>query len=161
MSRSLGAFLESLEVVRCGAFALGGAGKEQEVPGVAAGERCFEVGAADDGGHLVDAAATAWAGAGQDHAADEFGCLQRDHLGDAAAEREAEQVDLFEAHGADEGDRVGAHLLDGGRHRPAGGADTAVVEGDHAVVRGDAVDDARVPVVEDRGQVVQEHHRNA
>ena len=27
-------------------------------------------------------------------------------------------------------------------------------------LRGDAVDDARVPVVEDRGQVVQEHHRN-
>ena len=67
---------------------------------------------------------------------------------------------LFEAQGADERDRVGAHLLDGGRHRPAGRADTAVVERDDAVVRGDAVDDARVPVVEDRGQVVQEHHRN-
>ena len=61
---------------------------------------------------------------------------------------------------ADERDRVGAHLLDGGGHRAAGRADAAVVEGDDAVVRGDAVDDPRVPVVEDRGQVVQEHHRN-
>ena len=54
-----------------------------------------------------------------------------------------------------------AHLLDGVWHRAAGRADTAVVERDDAVVGGDAVDDPRVPVVEDRGQVVQEHHRNA
>ena len=39
-------------------------------------------------------------------------------------------------------------------------ADTAVVEGDHAMVRGDAVDDPRIPVVEDRGEVVQEDHRH-
>ena len=90
----VGSFLESVEVVRCGAFALGGAGEEQEVPGIAERESCFEVGDADDGGHLVDTAATAGAGAGEDHAADEFWCLQRDHLGDAAAERESEQVDL-------------------------------------------------------------------
>jgi hypothetical protein len=43
---------------------------------------------------------------------------------------------------------------------PPVSADTAIVEGDDAVMSGDAVDDAWVPVVEDRGQVVQEHHRN-
>ena len=43
---------------------------------------------------------------------------------------------------------------------PASSADPAIVEGDDTVVRGDTVDDAWVPVVEDRGQVVQEHHRN-
>ena len=42
------AFLEAVEVVRCGPFALGGAGEEQEVPRIAAGERRFEVGGADD-----------------------------------------------------------------------------------------------------------------
>ena len=28
------------------------------------------------------------------------------------------------------------------------------------MVRGDAIDYSRVPVVENRGQVVEEHHRN-
>lgn len=34
-------------------------------------------------------------------------------------------------------------------------------ERDHATLGGDAVDDARVPVVQDGGQVVQEDHRHA
>src|SRR5439155_19410613 len=38
------------------------------------------------------------------------------------------------------------------------GADAAIVEGDYGVPRGDAVDDPRIPVVEVRGQVVQEDH---
>jgi hypothetical protein len=45
--------------------------------------------------------------------------------------------------------------------RAGGGADAAVVEGDDSVFRGDAVDDPRVPVVQDRGQMVQEDHRDA
>ena len=44
---------------------------------------------------------------------------------------------------------------------PLGGADAAVVEGDDPVLGGDAVDDPRVPVVEDRGQVGEEDHRHA
>ena len=53
------------------------------------------------------------------------------------------------------------HCLDRVGHRAAGGADASVVEGDHVVLRGDAVDDAWVPVVEVRGEVREEDHRGA
>ena len=160
LSRSWGSFLEAVEVVRCRALALDGAGKEQEVPGIAEGECCFEVGDPDDRRHFVDAAAAARTGAGEDHASHEVWCPEGDHLGDAAAERKPEEVNPFEAQCANEGDRVGAHLLDRGWHRRARCADTAIVEGDHAMVRGDTIDDSRIPVVENGGQVVQEHHWN-
>ena len=68
----VGALLEAVEVVRRGAFALGGAGEEQEVPRIAERECRFEVGDPGDLRHLVDAAAAAWTGAGEDHASHEF-----------------------------------------------------------------------------------------
>src|SRR5439155_20401440 len=80
---------------------------------------------------------------------------------DTAAEGEPEEIDLLEAERADEGDGVSRHLLDRVRDRSARRADPAVVEGDHPTLRGDAVDDSRVPVVEDRGQVVQEDEWDA
>ena len=43
---------------------------------------------------LVDPAAAFGARAGKDHPAYEVGSLQGDHLRDAAAQREAEKVDL-------------------------------------------------------------------
>ena len=48
------------------------------------------------------------------------------------------------------------HRLDGVGGRAARGADAAVVEGDDAVLRGDAVDDSRVPVVQDGGEMGEE-----
>src|SRR5439155_22364982 len=45
-------------------------------------------------------------------------------------------------------------------HLAGGGADAAVVEGDDVVVLRDGVDDARVPVVQRRGQVDEEDHRD-
>src|SRR5918994_576516 len=51
--------------------------------------------------------------------------------------------------------------LDGGGDLAGGGADTAVVEGDDVVVLRDGVDDARIPVVQRRGQVDEEDHRDA
>ena len=65
------------------------------------------------------------------------------------------------AEGADEGDGVGGHLVDGVRHRSARCADAAVVERDHVSLGGDAVDDPRVPVIQDGGEVVQEDERHA
>ena len=135
-------------------------GEEEELLGVLAGEqssRGVEVG---DAGHLVDAFAARGAGSGEDHLAHELRLLLRDHLGDHAAHREPEQVDLIEAEGADEGDGVARHLLDRRRRGPAGGADTAVVEGDDPMLGGDAVHDSGVPVVQDRGQVGEEDHRH-
>ena len=155
-----GAFLEPSEVSRRGPFPLGVARKEEEVAGVAAGERRLQVGLADDDRHLVDAAATARPSPGEDHPSDQLGLLQGDHLGDSAAEGEPEEIDLFQAHGADEGDGIGAHLLDRAGNLRAAPADTAVVERNHSVVFGDAVHDARIPVIEDGGQMVAEHHRN-
>ena len=135
-------------------------GEEEKLLGVLAGEqssRGVEVG---DAGHLVDAFAPRGAGSGDDHLAHEPRLLLRDHLGDHAAHREPEQVDLIEAEGTDEGHGVARHLLDGRRRGPAGGADTAVVEGDDPMLGGDAVHDSGVPVVQDCGQVGEEDHRH-
>ena len=138
-----------------------GPGEEEELLGVLAGEqssRGVEVG---DAGHLVDAIAARGAGSGEDHLAHEPRLLLRDHLGDHAAHREPEQVDLIEAEGADEGHRVVRHLLDGRWGGSTGSADTSVVEGDDPTPRGDAVHDWGIPVVQDRGQVSEEDHRHA
>ena len=85
--------------------------------------------------------------------------FERDDLGDHAAQREPEDVDLVEPERPDERDGVVRHCLDRVGHRAGGGADASVVEGDHAVLRGDAVDDAWVPVVEVRRQVREKDHR--
>jgi hypothetical protein len=110
--------------------------------------------------HLVDAFAARRAGAGEDHLAHESRLLLRDDLGDHAAHREPEEVDLVQAESADEGDRILRHIFDRRRGRPAGGTDTAGVEGDDRSLGGDAVHDARVPVVQDGGQVCEEDHRH-
>src|SRR5262249_31521042 len=72
---------------------------------------------------------------------------------------EPEKVDLVESQCADERDGVLCHCLDRVRCLAFGGADSAIVEGDHAVLRGDAVDDPGVPIVEVSGQVIEEDHR--
>ncbi len=101
------------------------------------------------------------AGAREDDSAHQLRFLGRDDLGDEAAHRQAEQVDLFEAQGADEQHRVAGHRLDGVGGVSAGRADSAVVEGDHPAPGGESVDDAGVPVVQDRGQVVEQDQRYA
>ena len=68
---------------------------------------------------------------------------------------------LSEPERLDEGVGVVGHRLDGVGHLAGGGADAAVVEGDDVVVLRDGVDDARVPVVQRRGQVDEEDHRDA
>jgi AcrR family transcriptional regulator len=55
------------------------------------------------------------------------GWFVRDQKGDHAAHREPEQVDLFEAEGPDERDRVGRHRLDRVRRLSRRGAESAVV----------------------------------
>ena len=90
----------------------------------------------------------------------QVGADQRDLLRDEAAEREAEQVDPLEVQCVEEGDRVVRHRLDGAR-RPAGrGADADVVEGNHASIRGERVDQRRVPVVEVAAEVLQQDERH-
>ena len=69
------------------------------------------------------------AGPRQDEPADEVGVVERDLLGDAAAEREAEQVDPLVAERADEGGGVGGDRDERVRDLAAGRADPAVVEG--------------------------------
>ena len=86
--------------------------------------------------------------------------VQRDHLRDTAADRKAEQVDLLVSERANERGCVGGHLVEIGGRLATGRADATVVEDDHVSFCGDAVDHARVPVVEHRGEVVQEHQRD-
>ena len=141
-------------------FAFRVAGEEEEVSWVLQGQRRLYVGDDGDLRDLVDTATTLGSGAGQHHPADEVGRLQCYDLSDTATEREPEQVDLLEPQRADEGDGVAPHLIDLMWYRGAGRTDSAVVEGDHPVVSGDAVDDPWIPVVENCGQVVQEDHGN-
>jgi len=112
-------------------------------------------------GDGLDALTTGRPGAGEDHLADQARFVVRDQLGDHAAHREPEQVNLFEAEGPDERERVGRHQLDRVRRATSRGTDTAVVERDHPMLGGDAVHDPRVPVVQHCGQVGQEHHADA
>jgi hypothetical protein len=154
-------FLQPCEERLPGSAPVGGPGEEEELLGVLAGEqssRGVEVG---DPGDLVDAFAPGRAGSGDDHLAHELRLLVRDHLGDHAAHGEPEQVDLIEAEGPDEGHGVARHLLDRLRRGPAGGADTAIVEGDDPMLGSDAVQDSGVPVVQDCGQVGEEDDRHA
>ena len=56
---------------------------------------------------------------------------------------------------------VVGHRLDAVGNLPGGGADTALVEGDDVAVLRDGVDDARVPVVQGRGEVHEEDDGDA
>jgi len=93
--------------------------------------------------------------------ADEFGAGLRDHLRDEAAQREAEKVDLREAKGLDERDRVLRHVGDADRSLAARAPHAAIVEDDNVVAAGDPVENLRVPVVEHGREVVQEDHWHA
>ena len=109
---------------------------------------------------LRDPVTAGGTGAGEDDLADELRFVRGDQLGDHAAHREAEEVDLLETQRADEGDRVLRHRLDRVGRGTARRADPPVVEGDDPVLRGDAVDDSGIPVVQDGGQVGEEDHRD-
>ena len=125
---------------------------------VRVGAQDVPVGDADD---LVDVLAALGAGAGEDELADELGVLDHEGLGDHAAEGEGEDVDLVEPERLDEGVGVVGHRLDAVGHLAGGGADAAVVEGDDVAVLRDRVDDARVPVVQGRGEVDEEDDGDA
>ena len=84
-----------------------------------------------------------------------------DHLGDHAAERVAQQVDRCESEGLHERHRICGHGLDGVWGGAAGASDAPEVDQDDAALGGEAVDHGRVPVVEDPGEMVQEHQRDA
>ena len=157
----VGALLQPREELLAGPAPVGGAGEEQELLRVLQRERGADGVEVRELGDVLDALAAGRPGAGQDQLADELGLLQRDHLRDHAAHREAEDVDLLEAQGPDERDRVTRHGLDGVRGLAGRGADAAVVEGDHVVPGGDAVDDSRVPVVKDGGEVADQDYGDA
>jgi hypothetical protein len=100
-------------------------------------------------------------GAGQDDAANQVGPLLDDDLGDHAAQGEAQQVDRAQPERIQKRHRVGGHGFDAVGGGAAGAADTPEVDQDDAPLGGQAVDHGGVPVVEYRGEVVQEHDRNA
>src|SRR4030095_6802030 len=99
---------------------------------------------------LVDARAPGRTGAGEDHFPNEPRLFMRNHLRNKASEREAEEVDLFQAQRSDEGDGILRHRRDRVRSRALRRADPSVVEGDHADPGCNAVDDSRIPSVQFR-----------
>ena len=152
-------FAQALEEGLAGLAASSGASEEKELLGILTGERSTHHVEVRDPGDLVDAFAAGGASAAQNDLADQTRVLLCHHLRDHPSERETEQVNLVEAESADERDGVIGHRLDRGRRGPSGCTDASIVEGDHPAPRGDTVDHSRVPVVEDRGQVGEEHHR--
>jgi hypothetical protein len=83
----------------------------------------------------------------------QIGADERDLLSDEAADGETEQIDSLEFHRLEEGNGVVGHRLDGARRPAGGGADAGVVEGDHAAIRGERIDQRGVPVVEIAAEV--------
>jgi hypothetical protein len=80
---------------------------------------------------------------------------------DHAAQRKAQQVDGAQPERVQKRDRVAGHRLDAVRGAAARGADAAQVDQDDAPLGRNAVDHGGVPIIEYRGEVVQEHHRDA
>jgi hypothetical protein len=157
----VGALLQPLDERFGLRLAVGGSGEEEKFLGILeSGVRmeCVEVAQFR---HVDDAFASGRPRARKDDFPNKRRLLLHDHLGDHSAEREAEKVDPVEAQRADERHGVLCHCLDGVRCRAPRTADAAIVEGDHAMLRRDAVDDAGVPVVEIGGQVIHEDHRYA
>lgn len=157
----VGALLQPIHIVRGLPTAVGRRGEEQVLLGVLERQVPLEYVNDRDSRDLVDAGTAGGAGAGEDHLVYELWLQLHDDLGHHAAERESEQVDLFESERPDEGDGVSGHRLDRVGCRAAGGADPAIVERDHVALGGDPVNDPRIPVVEDASQVVQENERHA
>ena len=140
---------------------VGVAVEEQELLRVRPGQGRAEdvpVGHADD---LVDVLAATRPGPGQDEPADQVGVLDDQVLGDHAAHREGEDVDLVESERRDELVGVVGGLFDGVGNLSGRGADAALVEGDDVPVLRDGVDDAGVPVVQGRGEVDEEDDGDA
>jgi len=73
----------------------------------------------------------------------------------------AQQVDRAQPERLQKRDRVAGHGFDAVGGGAAGAADAPEVDQDDAPPGGDAVDHGGVPVVEYRGEVVQEHHGHA
>lgn len=97
--------------------------------------------------NLADADTTGRSGTREDDLANELRFLLRDHLRDEAAQRESKEINLIEPQGTDKGDRIVGHGGHGVRRLAFRSADTAVVESDHWMLGGDAVDDPWIPVV--------------
>jgi hypothetical protein len=66
----------------------------------------------------------------------------------------SEQIHPLQFHCLEESDGVAGHRLDGVRRLAGGGADACVVEGDHAAIRGQRIDERGVPVVEIAAEVL-------
>ena len=118
-------------------------------------------GALQDRADIADAYTPGRSGSREHDLADQLGAGLRDHLRDEAAQREAEKVDLREAKGLDERDRVLRHVGDADRGLAARAPHAAIVEDDDMAAAGDPVEDLRVPVVKHGREVVQEDHGHA
>ncbi len=99
--------------------------------------------------------------ADEDQLANQVGRLQRDLLGNKAADRDAEHVDLGQAQRPDEGDGVRAHLLEAGRRLARRIRHAGIVEQDHLAVLGEAVGHGRIPIIHRARIVLVEDERDA
>jgi hypothetical protein len=156
-----GPFADACHVVGGGRSPTAGSGEEEQGLWVAQPEGALRRVGQETVVELADALDARRSGAGQDQPANQVRLPGRDGLGDEASEGEAQEVDLSHPQGTDEDNGVFRHGVDGGRHPARSAADTAVVEDDDVSVCGDPVDDSGVPVVDGRGEVVQQDERYA
>src|SRR5207247_3507493 len=156
----LGPLFQSAEKVTGRAAAIRSPGEEEIVLRVPERQRALGHVAERDRRDLVDARAPGRTGSGEDHFPNEPWLFLCNHLRNKTSEREAEEVDLFQAPRPDERDGVLRHGRDRIRSRALRRPDPSVVEGDHAAPGRNAVHDSRIPPVQFRCQMIEEDHRH-
>lgn len=140
-------FLEPLHELSRRRFAAVGSREEPQLLGIPESQCGLDALADRPESNLADADTTGRSGTREDDLANELRFLLRDHLRDEAAQRESKEINLIEPQGTDKGDRIVGHGGHGVRRLAFRSADTAVVESDHWMLGGDAVDDPWIPVV--------------
>ncbi|MGC0393563.1 hypothetical protein ABIF91_005949 [Bradyrhizobium sp. USDA 241] len=98
-----------------------------------------------------------WRGADEDEFPDQPFVLSCDLLGNAAAERKAQQVDLRKAEEIDEGECIPRHRSDIVRRLAGRATDPSIVECDDGAIGGKTVDDGGIPRINVAGEVLQEN----
>src|SRR6266581_7632600 len=157
----LGALFQSCQEFARRIAAVRGPGEEEIVFRVPEGQHALDHVADGQRRHLVDARAPGWPGAREDDLPDQLRFFLRDHLRDETAQGEAQQVDLSKTEGPDEGHRVSCHRLHRRGSLTFRRANAPIVEDDDAASRRYAVDDARIPPVEFRSQMIEEDYRHS
>src|SRR5467141_3554006 len=157
----LGAFFQALQEAAGRCLAVASLCKEKKMLRMLVGGAGLAKRVPENGTDIHDALAARRASARENDFAHQTRLLLRDDLRDETAEREAQQIDFAKTESAYESDGNPSHLLDRFGGRTSGSADPTIVEHNNVVLRRQAIHDPRIPIVQYRRQMVEEHHGDA